>query len=66
MTIGERWWLAATFRQRIGLMREMGFGDVRAYAGYQWHHFQPHTRAEIDDIIAQGSRGAKLLKVMAN
>lgn len=66
MTIGERWWQSAAFRQRVQLIREMGFGDVRVYAGYQWHHFQPHTRAKIDDIVAQSKRGAKLLKEMAN
>lgn len=50
-TVGRSWWATATFPQRVALMREMGFGDVRAYAGYRWQDFAPHSRAEIDSII---------------
>ena len=48
---GQKWWQAATHRQRVRLMRRMGFGDVKVYAGYRWQDFAPHTRAEIDAII---------------
>jgi len=59
-TPGQTWWLTATRRQKVRLMREMGFGDYRVYAGYRWEDFTPHSRAEIDYIIgARKSRKSR-------
>jgi len=49
---GEDWWRKSTYRQRVTLMRQMGFGDVQVYASYRWSDFAPHSRAEIDSIIS--------------
>jgi hypothetical protein len=58
MSPGESWWGSTSRPERIKLMREMGFGDVRVYSAYRWQDFAPHTRVEIDRIIeAKSSEG---------
>ena len=54
---GEEWWKSATHRMKVRLMRQMGFGDVQAYAGYRWEHFTERSRNEIHSIITKRRKG---------
>jgi hypothetical protein len=49
---GGIWWKSATRAARMKLMKEMGFGDYKAYASYRWQDFQPHSRLEITHALA--------------